>query len=119
MNSDMLKLKKMIEIKIKNFESNTMYPAYGMNSQVAAFEEVLKDISDIKMVTDETLKEQIEDLLYSVQNKQGNSHLFGTDLCNSVTNSIMEIVKENFILQGKRKDNKQVKEDFQYEKTLL
>ncbi len=56
---------------------------------------IMNEHTEIKMTTD--VREQIEDLLYSVQNEQGNSHLFDTDLCNSVTDSIMEIVKENLI----------------------
>ena len=39
--------------------------------------------------------EEISSLLYSVQNEQGTSHLFGTDKCLELTQEIIKIINES------------------------
>lgn len=43
----------------------------------------------------EKLQEEIEDILYSVQNKAGNSHLFNTDLCTDISEEIIGALKRH------------------------
>lgn len=48
-------LSKIIENKIKRIESNSMYPAYGLNSQVMAYKDILPEIKK----QDELMKEML------------------------------------------------------------
>lgn len=43
-------------------------------------------------MNNDKLQEEIENILYGIQNKAGNSHLFSTDLCTEATKEILGIV---------------------------
>ena len=44
---ELQQLKEQIQAKIERLEDHELYPAYGLNSQVLALNEVLKMIDDL------------------------------------------------------------------------
>ena len=41
-------LEGILKSRVEKIKNNEMYPAYGLNSQVSTYEDVLKEIKEIK-----------------------------------------------------------------------
>jgi hypothetical protein len=46
-------------------------------------------------VNNDKLQEEIENILYGIQNNAGNSHLFSTDLCTEAAKEIISAISDN------------------------